>query len=215
MQLVDGNFKFAFNYAAYDQASNLHLAASIYDVTTGTASFVAQVTMSYTINGGYYGTYQGAPGHTYLVICVVYQDSGLTTIDPDRSPSAECYQAVSNGLFFFGSNYATYDQDPDLFLAANIYDVTAGTSFLSQVAMVEVAFGVYFAHFTPTVDHSYVIEKSVYTDGTYTTVDTDRSPGLDSFQSFDISGSGIVINNVLTAATLIGQCTEAILEAQC
>lgn len=215
MQLVDGNFKFSFNYAAYDGASNLHLAASIYDITSGAASFVSKIPMTYVVNGAYFGTFQGTPGHTYLVITVVYLESGLVNIDPDRAPGADVYQAVADGLYFLGFAYAAYDYDPDMDVAGNVYDVTSGSTFISRIAMVEADFGVYFGTFETTVDHAYIVEKSVYTDNTYTTVDTDRAPSLDSFQSFDISGSGIVVNNLLTEAILVGTSIEAVLEAQC
>ena len=215
MQLVDGNFKFAFNYAAFTQASNLFVAGSVYDVTSGTPSFIGQVPMSHTINGAYYGTFQGTPGKTYLVITVVFTNSSYNVINPLYAPGAECYQAVQEGLYFFAYNYATYDQNDGLFLAGNVYDVTSGSTFVEQQAMTLVDYGTYFGSFTPTVNHSYVVEKSVYTNGSYTTTDPNRAPGLDSFQSFDISGSGIVITNLMKAAILVGQSTESVLEAQC
>jgi hypothetical protein len=82
----------------------------------------------------------------------------------------------------FSFDYTAFDQDASLFVAAKVYDVTSSPSLVATVPMSHVANGSYVGKFTGTDMHNYVIVKSVYTDGTYTTTDSDRSPGSESFQ---------------------------------
>lgn len=91
----------------------------------------------------------------------------------------------------------TYDS-PSLFVAMNVFDVTTGTPVLVvQVPMLNFSGNSYFAQFTPTAAKSYAVNKSVYTDGTYVTVDTDYSQGSDSFRADDFAGLFLdaIINN--------------------
>lgn len=90
----------------------------------------------------------------------------------------------------YGFNYTAFDHDESLFVAAQIYNVTTGTPvFLSQVPMFHVEQGSYNGVFTPADGQVYAIVMLVYTDGTYTTPDPDRSPGAESVQGVDMSGS--------------------------
>ncbi len=86
--------------------------------------------------------------------------------------------------------------------------------------MVLVDFGVYLAHFTGTVGSTLTATSAVFTDDTYTTVDTNRSA---SSESFECLAKSIVVVELINAilegqsidATLFGQKVDAILEGYC
>lgn len=62
------------------------------------------------------------------------------------------------------------------FVAARIVDVTGGALGAEQVvAMPHWANGTHVGWFTPAVGRQYVVNKGVYTDGTYTTLDPTRA----------------------------------------
>lgn len=76
----------------------------------------------------------------------------------------------------------TFDAD-DLDVAAEIYDVSTGTPVLeTTTAMTVVASGrfTYFGSFTADPDKKYVVVKSVFTDNTFATLDTNYMSGSDA-----------------------------------
>lgn len=88
----------------------------------------------------------------------------------------------------FSFNYVDAFQESNLFVAALIYDVTSGTPvFNSKVAMTHAAFGVYTGSFFGAPNASYLVISAVYTDGTYTTPDTNYAPESDEFQCFPMT----------------------------
>jgi hypothetical protein len=82
----------------------------------------------------------------------------------------------------------TFDS-PSLPVAMSVYDDSGLTPVLIQgpSAMDVVAGNTYRAKFTPSQGKSYIIIKSVYTDGTFTTLDTDYASGSESVICLDIS----------------------------
>lgn len=85
----------------------------------------------------------------------------------------------------FGFNYTAYDQSPSLNVAFNVYDVTTGTAvFLQKIIATYAGFGSYTGVFAADPAKTYVVIGVVYTDNTYVTVDTTRSPSADVYQSF-------------------------------
>lgn len=105
------------------------------------------------------------------------------------------------------------DGRPDLFVAAKIYDNSSGTPiFVVLVPMTHVADGTYAGKFNPSAGKDYVVTNSVYTDGTYTTRDTDYGTGSESFyaeaqqqqQQTIASGAFIIRGNVANQEVLTG-----------
>lgn len=94
MSLALGGAPYGFNYVAADQQDGLNVAASIYDITTGTPSFVSKTALQEIISGSYFGIFTPVIGKLYAVITLVYLDPGFTTLDPDRAPGTETIQAV-------------------------------------------------------------------------------------------------------------------------
>lgn len=184
MQIIQSGVPFNFSYGAYDQASGLFIAASIYDMTSGSPVFIALVPMSYVSFGVYAGSYVGNSSRTYLVIITSFTSNTYQTVDTTRPPSAECYQGVNRSLTVFPFNYATFDLDPSLYVQAKVYNTTTGLPvYTTAIPMLEVANGVYYGAFPSVVlNNSYFIISSVYTDPGYTHVDSSRTPGNDVYQ---------------------------------
>ena len=209
MEIIAGGQPFSFNYAAYDQSTALFVAFNIYDVSTGTSVFLSQVISTYSAFGIYMGGYSPQPGKSYLIIGVVYTDNTYATPNLNYSPSAEFYQVPASGVTFLPFGYGTYDQNAAIFVKASVYDMSTGSPvFVQAVSTAYVAFGVYFGHFTGTLGKTYQIAEIVYTDNTYTTVDTSRSPGCDDFDCIALTAG--TVNNYFQA-TLIGQSLSATL----
>lgn len=181
MELVNPGSAFTFTYPTFDQNAGLFISANVYDVSNGTPSLLTTVPMLVTALGVYSGTYTAVSGKTYLVISAVYTDDTYTTLDTSRPPEADCYQSTDAPRSFFAFNYGAYDQDASLFVAGSVFDLV---SYVTIVQMTVVYAGVYFGSYVGTVNNAYVVAKAVYTDDTYTTVDSNRAPGADSFQFF-------------------------------
>jgi|SRR6185312_15466077 len=70
---------------------------------------------------------------------------------------------------------------------AQVFDNTAGAmTLVSSLAVSEVLTGIYQATFIPVAGVSYVTASRVYTDGTFTTPDTNYAPGGSAFQCLDL-----------------------------
>lgn len=211
MQTITPEIPFSFLYPTSDQQSGLFVRAKIYDVTTGTPVFSANVVMAEIQNGYYFGNFTGASGKTYLVISAVFTDGTYVTLDPLRGPEADVYKSADAPPEFSAFNYGSFDQNGSLSIAGNVYDVTTGTAiFQVKVLMAHIFAGVYFGAFDGILNNVYQVVKLVYTDMSYVTVDANFSPGSDSFQLFQPS----VSNNVFISATLMGQNEDAILQGQ-
>lgn len=77
--------------------------------------------------------------------------------------------------------FTAYDGNTGLFPAMKIYDLSSGTATLvATVAMVSVLNGTYWATYTFTVAQtgkSFLIQKSVYTDNTLSTLNSTYAAG--------------------------------------
>jgi hypothetical protein len=83
----------------------------------------------------------------------------------------------------FSFNYTTYDQNTGLFVAFSVYNVTTGSAvFVQKINGANIGFGCYSADLMGVAAQTYLIIGLVYTDGTYTTIDTTRAPTADVFQ---------------------------------
>lgn len=89
----------------------------------------------------------------------------------------------------FSFNYNTTDHNTGLFVRADIIDVTTSPTLLTRVVMTEFSNGIYVGTYTGIAGKAYVINKLVYTDGTYATVDSSRSPDSDDIQVISFSPS--------------------------
>lgn len=206
---------FSFNYPTFDFATGLFVAAKIYDVSTGTPSFVSTVAMAEITHGFYSGNFSGVAGKTYLAIMAVYTDGTYTTLITSRAPNAECYKEVTAPVTFGVFNYGVFNQNPGLFIAGNVYDVSTGTPVLvTQAHAAHVFAGVYFGFFTGVANDSYEIPKFVYTDGTYTTTDPSYGPGSDTFQLTSGGGGGNVTNIFQGSPSLVGKQFNGQLQGQ-
>jgi hypothetical protein len=181
MQIIQPGVPFTFSYGAYDQAQGLYIAASIYDMTSGSPLLVGLIPMTDISYGVYVGNYKGSSEKVYLVIMASYTSNTFGTIDNTRPPAAECYQGVNRSLTSFSFNYATYDLNTGLYVAANIYNNVMG--YVTKVDMQHVSLGVYYgAYNNVSSDFSYYTIAQVYTSNTYLTVDSSRTPSNDTYQ---------------------------------
>lgn len=211
MQLVNPSQAFSFNYTAYDQASNLFVAFSIYDVTTGTAVFLAKVLSTYSAFGSYMASYTSVASKSYLVIGVVYTDNTYSTADLTRAPTSNLYQALggSGTLSYLCFAYSAFDQQSGLPVQAMVYNMTSGSPVsVGTAAMTYVAFGTYFGSYVGTSGNSYDVLGVVYTDGTFTVPDTSRAPSSDEFDCISLNA---YYNYFTGAPTLVGQSLNATL----
>jgi hypothetical protein len=203
MQIVGPGASFNYTYGTVDNATGLSVGASVYDVTTGTPEFLEIQLLDELPGGVYVGSFEPEAGSSYLVIMGVYTDDALTTAAEGWSPAAENYLCMDtgSGVDFFGFNYGSYDENHDLYVAANVYELTDdGPTFLEQVPMLHVALGVYFGEYAGEFEKSYALVKRVYTSGSYITPANDRAPGTDSFQGFEAAtgfSTDPGINNVV------------------
>lgn len=90
---------------------------------------------------------------------------------------------IVQGAIPFAINYVDAFQADDLFVAALVYDVTTGTPvFEERVDMVHTAYGSYVGTFEGVAGHTYLTIAAVYTDGTFTTADTNYAPASNEVQ---------------------------------
>ena len=77
-----------------------------------------------------------------------------------------------------------------LHVAMSVYDTTSSPTLVQgPTAMTNVVANTYIGFFTPIANHSYLILKAVYTDGTFLTLDETYSQGSESIIA-DYSSSG-------------------------
>ncbi len=213
MNVVLSGQVFNFSYSAFDQDPGLFVAASLYDVTTGTPVFVSKVGMVSVGLGVYSGNFTGVSGLTYLIVVAVYQDSGFTTLDTSRAASSSENQCVTSATTFTQSllafDYTDYGQSSSLNIEAKVYNVTTGTPVLvGSVPMAHVFAGCYFGTFTGTVGQTYAVQKVVYSDPGYTTPDPNRAPAASHFQSF-IFTANAASDNIRIRLALAGRIAES------
>lgn len=93
---------------------------------------------------------------------------------------------IVNGGQQVNFTYPTYSETSGLSVGGLLYDVTSGTpsqvGSVIQMSMLES--GVYEGVFTPTAGRSYLIITVVYTDNTFTTIDTTWAPGADNYDAY-------------------------------
>ena len=91
----------------------------------------------------------------------------MANVIPSGKPNCFEYSVFSGS----GSNY----------VAIKIYDLSSGTaSLVTTVGMTHVFNGTYWAAYTfpnSSAGKNFLIQKSVYTDGTFATVDSSYAPG--------------------------------------
>lgn len=92
----------------------------------------------------------------------------------------------------FAIKYEAYDAGPDeLFIRADVWDVTELPDppvLVEQIPLTRIGDkGMYAGLFTGLSTHVYVIEKLVYTDNTYATLNTDRSTDADDVQCVEFN----------------------------
>lgn len=91
---------------------------------------------------------------------------------------------------------------PGLFVAMSVYDITSSPTLVAgPSAMTNVVDNTYVKSFTAVANKSYLMLKGVYTDGTFTTLDTNYSQGSETiFAEVPGAGGGTVyvgMNTVL------------------
>ena len=109
-----------------------------------------------------------------------------------------------------------------LFVRANIYDVSGAPALEGTVNLALVDNGVYTGTYLFTAGKPYLVQKLVYTDNTYTTVDQTFGQDNDDVQCVDLASGGsggggtvIVANNelvgeVTSTLQLNGEVTEVV-----
>jgi hypothetical protein len=74
-----------------------------------------------------------------------------------------------------------------LFVRANIYDTSGGSPVLENtVNLALITQGTYYAKYSFTAGKTYLVQKLVYTDGTYVTVDQSYAQDNDDVQCIDL-----------------------------
>jgi hypothetical protein len=105
----------------------------------------------------------------------------------------------------------TFDS-PDLYVGMAVIDDSGVSPFLVSVIPMQNIYGnTYRAKFTPSAGKSYLFNKAVYTDNTYTIFDDDYSQGSESIRADDIAG--IVLNPSIYSYQIVGSVGQAILLA--
>lgn len=84
-----------FTYASFNQDPTLHVAATSFDVTTGTPVFDAQIPMNPIAYGVYFGKTDAVLLHTYEVIMLIYTDSGYEIVDSGYAPATAPFQGIN------------------------------------------------------------------------------------------------------------------------
>lgn len=85
----------------------------------------------------------------------------------------------------FGFNYEAWDQADDLNVMFSIYDTSSGVPLLiDTVASIYAGFGSYVGTYVAAPGIQYLVAGIVYTDNTFTTVDTSRAPYSIVYQTF-------------------------------
>jgi len=80
-----------------------------------------------------------------------------------------------------------------LFVRASIYDLTTGTPVLEDtVDLSLLGPSIYWGKYGFTAGRIYQVQKAVYTDGTYVTIDEDYPQSVDDVQCIDLSIPGFV-----------------------
>lgn len=82
--------------------------------------------------------------------------------------------------------YTSYDGQSGKFIGMTVFDTTSGTPVqvnLTPIAMAHMFQGTYVGYFTPDPNKNYIVHKMVYTDITYTVLNTNYSPGSESFST--------------------------------
>lgn len=95
----------------------------------------------------------------------------------------------------FNFNYVAFDALAGLFVRGLIYDDNLG--LLTAVNMADKGGGLYGGSFQGTNGKNYTVQTVVYTDGTYSTPDPNRSPGGESFQCVKIT-AGAAETRIIT-----------------
>jgi hypothetical protein len=89
--------------------------------------------------------------------------------------------------------YSIYSGDAVRPVSMKIYDISTGTAVLvTTVTMTHVFNGTYWGAYTfpdASVGKNYLIQKSVYTDGTFTAADGSYSPGSEMVEIDGFAGS--------------------------
>jgi hypothetical protein len=225
VQIVQGSQLFSFSYGAIDQSNDLAVGFLVYKITGDVPVLQGTIEGQPTANGVYVGGWIGDSGETYLVIGAVYEDGPPYEVpDLNYAPTAETFQCTTDAVLTLGFNYAAFDQNAGLFVGATVYDFTTGAPVeLDFIQLEYLTLGVYWAKFTGTLGHTYLISSAVYTDGSYSSVNTYRATGTENFDCIEI-GNITIINNTFESATLegqdaeatlVGQSSEAILEGSC
>lgn len=83
----------------------------------------------------------------------------------------------------FSFNYTAFDQSDDLFVQANVYDISDGDATLEdQIVMTLLTNGFYSGDFVAEDGKTYLCIAVCYEDDTYDTVDASRAPSADIFK---------------------------------
>lgn len=92
----------------------------------------------------------------------------------------------------------TFDAN-NLNVGMSVYDTTSSMPTLVQgpLAMANVIGNTYIGKFTGNPGQTYLIFKAVYTDGTFTTLDTDYSQGSESIVCEIVGQTGQISDNAV------------------
>lgn len=103
----------------------------------------------------------------------------------------------------------TFDRN-DLYVGMSVYNNSGASPILvgSIIPMHSVVGNTYQAKFSGVQGLSYVVFKAVYTDNSYSTIDTNYSQGSEAFICQQLTGGNVIatslIGMVLPNPTLIG-----------
>lgn len=102
--------------------------------------------------------------------------------------------------------YGAYDEVGSLSVGMKVYDITSigsPTQVGSTIAMAHIFGGAYAALFTPAANKQYLIHKAVYTDGSFTTLDPNRSPGVETFFASNTAGGVLTPADIMNIADAV------------
>lgn len=94
----------AMNYGIYSQESDLFIAASIFNCTTGSLSFVSKLLMTHILGGVYFVSFTGLQDNSYQVLKFVYTDGTLATVDTNWNAGSDIFELIQGGGSSGGSS---------------------------------------------------------------------------------------------------------------
>ena len=215
MRLLTASVKNWFE-VTYDSPA-LFVGLQVYEIVSGAPVVSGSVIPMLNVAGSntYVGGFIPVAGKEYIMVKRVYADGSYTTPDDNYGIGSEAGPCSAAATFVAGVNNAfevTFDS-PSLFVGMVVYDLTGGVpvAVTSPIPMINApGSNTYGAEFPPLSQHSYLFLKRVYTDASYSVLDSNYAASSESGYaavSVDIAAELELILKTLYEAKFMGVLT--------